>query len=400
MGGAAGFGGGGGGGGGAGFTGNAQTGGAGGAAPGEFGGTGGSGTGRGSHIGVGGGGGGGAGLGGGIFSNGGAVTLVNDTFTANSADGGVGGVSGGDAGADGSGYGGALFAVNGTVYAAYNTFSANLAHNHADTALDGTDIYVMADATDTGVHGSGNTTTLIDDILGQTTATTSDFVANAISFAQMPVMGGSHDLLSNNSPSTGLLIPANAYTGTNLVSGNPKLGPLAFNAGPTATMALLTGSPAIGQGITAYYDYPGTSEEITTDQRGQTRTGGLDLGAFQIVAPTVYTVTDSGDGAGGAGDVTLRYAIDQAVALEQVASIVFSPSLSGTSITLSHISSSPTNVYGHTEFVLTGTVITIDGTDAPGLVISGGSALRPFVVEVSAHGPTLVTTLIPSNARR
>ena len=215
----------------------------------------------------------------------------------------------------------------------------------------------MSDATDTGVHGSRNTTTLIDDILGQATATTSDFVANAISGGQMPVMGGSNDLISNNSPSTGLLISANAFTGTSLISGNPLLGPLAYNGGPTADDgACMPAARPSAQGITAYYDYPGdAATPITTDQRGAAaHRRRLDLGAFQIVATTVYTVTDAGDGDGGAGDVTLRYAIDQAVAIEQVATIGFAPSLAETTITLENVDTSPANVYGHTAFVIDG----------------------------------------------
>ncbi|MFO0547766.1 MAG: choice-of-anchor Q domain-containing protein [Polyangiaceae bacterium] len=52
---------------------------------------------------------------------------------------------------------------------------------------------------------------------------------------------------------------------------DPLLGPLADNGGPTATMALMSGSPAIGAGV----DCP------PTDQRGVERTNGCDLGAYQ-----------------------------------------------------------------------------------------------------------------------
>ncbi len=52
---------------------------------------------------------------------------------------------------------------------------------------------------------------------------------------------------------------------------DPLLGPLADNGGPTQTMALLAGSPAIGAGA----DCP------ATDQRGTPRTDGCDIGAYQ-----------------------------------------------------------------------------------------------------------------------
>ncbi len=59
----------------------------------------------------------------------------------------------------------------------------------------------------------------------------------------------------------------------NLIGGNPLLGPLGDYGGLTWTMPLLPGSPAIGAGTTA--------AAPATDQRGQPRTGHVDIGAFQ-----------------------------------------------------------------------------------------------------------------------
>jgi hypothetical protein len=66
---------------------------------------------------------------------------------------------------------------------------------------------------------------------------------------------------------------------TNVGSMNntdPKLGPLADNGGPTLTMALLPGSPAIDAG--------NTSLAPATDQRGVPRPFSLaaDIGAFEF----------------------------------------------------------------------------------------------------------------------
>jgi hypothetical protein len=65
----------------------------------------------------------------------------------------------------------------------------------------------------------------------------------------------------------------------NLVSddANAFLGPLAYNGGYTPTMALLSGSPAIGTGVSAG-TFPGIP---LVDQRGWTRTGPMDVGVFQ-----------------------------------------------------------------------------------------------------------------------
>ncbi len=78
----------------------------------------------------------------------------------------------------------------------------------------------------------------------------------------------------------------------NLVGGNPLLAPLGDYGGPTQTMALLPGSPAIGKGIIA--DYPGTSTPITTDQRDlKLDSPTPDIGAFQSQGFTLTPVDGS-----------------------------------------------------------------------------------------------------------
>ena len=69
---------------------------------------------------------------------------------------------------------------------------------------------------------------------------------------------------------------------------DPLLGPLADNGGPTPTMALLPGSPAIDAGD--------DSACPPTDQRGVARPQGLacDIGAFELVPK--LTLTRSPDG--------------------------------------------------------------------------------------------------------
>jgi hypothetical protein len=221
-----------------------------------------------------GGGGGGAGLGGAIFLNGGALTLVNDTFTQNTATGGAGG-SGTAAGADGSGFGGALFAVNGTVSATYVTFSGNSAQTAANQADDGTDVFLLGDGSDSGVGGTGAVTgTFIDDILGQSVATTSDFAATTI-VGGSTMLTADNDLISNDNPTAFSGLPLNETD----LPGDPKLGALEANGGPTFTMAPQPGSPCLKAGQPA--DDPGTTIIIATDQRGAPRSATTsDIGAF------------------------------------------------------------------------------------------------------------------------
>ncbi|WP_345309022.1 choice-of-anchor Q domain-containing protein [Candidatus Villigracilis saccharophilus] len=61
----------------------------------------------------------------------------------------------------------------------------------------------------------------------------------------------------------------------NIIGSDPLLGPLANNGGPTQTMALLSGSPAINAGDDADCE--------ATDQRGVTRPQGshCDIGAYE-----------------------------------------------------------------------------------------------------------------------
>ncbi|MCI0460839.1 MAG: cadherin repeat domain-containing protein, partial [Gemmataceae bacterium] len=78
-----------------------------------------------------------------------------------------------------------------------------------------------------------------------------------------------------------------AGSGFNLIGGNPGLGPLANNGGPTRTHALLLGSPAIDRGAAV-------AGGPTTDQRGLPRVrdfstvanapsgNGSDIGAFEL----------------------------------------------------------------------------------------------------------------------
>jgi len=66
---------------------------------------------------------------------------------------------------------------------------------------------------------------------------------------------------------------------------DPKLSPLQDNGGPTLTLALLPGSPALGTG--ACSDANGAP--LTVDQRGLPRpqVTGCDIGAFENQAPTL-----------------------------------------------------------------------------------------------------------------
>jgi hypothetical protein len=137
------------------------------------------------------------------------------------------------------------------------------------------------DSSGGGVYGSnaGVTNTIIAD---NTAASSSDVSGSLTS--------GGYNLIGNTSSGSGF-----GATGDQL-NVNPMLGFLQDNGGPTPTMALLPGSPAIDKG---------KGFGLTTDQRGSPRPfdlpsipnasggDGSDIGAFEI-GPPVLNIARSG----------------------------------------------------------------------------------------------------------
>jgi hypothetical protein len=76
-----------------------------------------------------------------------------------------------------------------------------------------------------------------------------------------------------------------------LLSGDPNLGPLQDNGGPTFTHALLSGSKAINAGNNA-----AVPSGVTTDQRGpgflRLVDGQVDIGAFEVQSTPPPTVSE------------------------------------------------------------------------------------------------------------
>jgi hypothetical protein len=217
---------------------------------------------------------GGPGWGGALYNDAGQVTITNSTLADNVARGGAGG-AGGTAGRS---QGGAVYSSNGII----TVLSATLAGNTADA---GGALYVLADGTsDNGMA----TMNVVNSILASTSGSASDFQLALVNGGSI-IANGAYDLVQNN-PAVGSF-PLNP---TILTGVDPLLAPLADNGGPTLTMALIFGSPAIDVGVN------NAAGEPSTDQRGQPRivNGGsgpvVDLGAYELEpVPTTISVSVS-----------------------------------------------------------------------------------------------------------
>ncbi len=229
---------------------------------------------------------------------GGAVTFTNSTLSGSStsggaaASGGMGGNHGGTAsqghagsagGADGGGLfvsGGNFTSVNSTI--AYN----NVASGGTGGGLDGLAGTVTIDNTIVALNTNGTGSGApADDIAGT--------VASASAFNLIGT-GGAGGL-------------SNGTNGNKVGVADPGLGTLANNGGPTETIALLAGSPAIDAGSNALAVDPSTGSLLTTDQRGpgfpRIVNGTVDIGAFEVQSTIglIATVQPPGTNTAGVG---------------------------------------------------------------------------------------------------
>lgn len=215
--------------------------------------------------------------GGGFVSNYGNVAVTDSTFSSNAAL-----------------YGGGFYVVSfgyGTVTVTDSTFSGNSAVGGGGCYNDYSGVVFTASTVADnfainggGVYNNGYYAALFGTILAgntvsATNATSSDWYGSAADTSS------SYNLIGDGT-NTGL---TSGGANHNIVGDtshpvDPHLAPLANNGGPTQTMALLAGSPAINTGY-AFND-PISGLPITTDQRGDPFSrvvgGTADIGAFEV----------------------------------------------------------------------------------------------------------------------
>jgi hypothetical protein len=212
---------------------------------------------------------GGASQGGGLYVSG-TLTIRNSTVAANTLRGGDGSFNPfeGWAGDGGPAQGGGLWVPAGaTVRVSFGTIAANQATGgtHGPGRSDGP-------AAGGGVNNQGTLQT-DDAILAGNTVTgpgmnTAPDLAGSL---------GSHgyNLIANSRGGSG-------FDPSDLRDVDPLLGRLQYNGGPTQTMDLQRGSPALNAGD--------PNQLGTADQRGVKRSGGVNIGAYQASA-TVFLLT-------------------------------------------------------------------------------------------------------------
>ena len=213
---------------------------------------------------------------------------------------------------------------------------------------------------------AAGTVTIGNTILAGNTATTSGPDA----FGAFVSEG--HNLIGKTDGSTGWI--SSDLTGTIAAPLDAMLAPLGYYGGPTATMGLFVGSPAIDAGNNAL-----VPSGITTDQRGTLRiaNGTVDIGAFEAQPAIVlgFVVNSTADAASFYnGTTTLRDAI------------TFANTFSGHVITFD-----PTVFASAQTITLTAGQLTLSNTTGPetitgpaaGVTVSGGGLSRVFDIDAS-----------------
>ena len=203
---------------------------------------------------------------GGAICNGGTMTIADTTFSNNSSAGNNGG------------YGGAIYAYAGTLNVVNSTFSGNSATTSGGAIYNqGGTVQISSSTLGTNpenIGGGGDLSNAGGSVLIQ-----NSIVANSANG------GNCSGTITSNGYNLSSDLTCPFHSAGDLNHKNPRLGPLKNNGGPTQTMALRLGSPAIDTGNPSGCT-DGQNHLLTTDQRGAARpdsddTGGCDRGAYE-----------------------------------------------------------------------------------------------------------------------
>jgi hypothetical protein len=248
---------------------------------------------------------GGSASGGGVYAYDAAATITASTLSGNVVTGGS--ADGGSA-IPGTAQGGGASFVGGTNYKIIN---ATVADNRAIggpsasvvSSASGGGLFFGSDASGnkataalTNITVAGNKASLPQGTGGNTTGGGIENDAGVVTLVNTLVAlnqaitgpdyagtagaGSGHNLIGKADGSAGFSAALGDRLGTAANPLDPRLGPLQLNGGPTPTLALLSGSPALDAGVNSAQSVTGPF-----DQRGQglarVANGTIDIGAFE-----------------------------------------------------------------------------------------------------------------------
>jgi hypothetical protein len=235
-------------------------------------------------------GGGGDGAGGAIFMIGGTLAIDSSTLYDNYAQGGNGDLGSPDAPGGpspgwpaGNAFGGAVYIGAGVASIDHSTI--------ADNAVVGGVMFLYSGGEGISGLGSGGGIYNAGSLQMHDTIVAGNVTYSGQGLSGAPDLDGNvaslgHNLVGNSAGGSG-------YAASDLLDVDPQLGPLQDTGGPTPTMALLAGSPAINAGD--------DTDAPAYDQRGlgfpRIVGGAIDIGAFEFqmaVAPQVSRFTVAG----------------------------------------------------------------------------------------------------------
>jgi hypothetical protein len=311
-------------------------------------------------------------FGGGIHNLLGTVNVTNSTLSGNS----------------GTSFGGGIQSDAGTVNVTNSTLSGNSATSFGggisnSGALNVSNSTLSGNSAPTS-GGIGNLGTVISKSTIIAGNTAGPFGADLSGF----FTSQGYNLIGNADGSIGFENGVNNdQVGTGAAPVNPMLGTLANNGGPTRTMALLSGSPAIDKG--------GLATGVTTDQRGLPRPvddltipnaaggDGSDIGAFEVqLTPTpTISINDVSQNEGQSGTM----------------SFTFNVTLSNTSsqtVTINFATADGTGTTADTDYSSAGNTLTFDPgqTSKPVAVLVNGDSVN------EANETFFVNLTVPTNA--
>lgn len=200
------------------------------------------------------------------------IVLTGSTFSANSATGA-------------EGRGGGIYAATGEVHVGNSTFSGNTA------AVTGGGVY-----TSTGDVFLQHATLVGNSAPTGANLGTGEDLDSFGSIVATAAGGGTDCAIAGTTISSGFNVGGDASCafvagpGDQTNVGDPQLGPLTDNGGPTQTLLPLGTSPAAGA-------VPAASCTVfTVDQRGVARPGGIDCeaGSVEIAEPVAEACTQTG----------------------------------------------------------------------------------------------------------